>query len=143
MIDEVVQIQRAQANEKGIDISTDVVLPLPTVIGDENRLKQVLLNFVSNGIKYNKDNGRLHITAMPDDNTLMLTIADTGVGIDLKHQEKLFERFYRVPGRPKSSEGSGLGLSIAKRIVEEHGGTVSVSSQLGSGTTFYISLPAS
>ena len=71
LIEEVVQIQQAQANEKGIDISTDIVLPLPTVIGDEDRLKQVLINFVSNGIKYNKENGRLHITAMPDDLSLI------------------------------------------------------------------------
>ena len=110
------------------------------VIGDADRLKQVLLNLVSNATKYNKENGRITISAGCQADELQIDVADTGPGIspeDLKH---LFERFYRIPGS-ESAEGSGLGLSVAQKIVEEHNGRIEVASAVGEGTSFMICLP--
>lgn len=147
IIQDVANLTQSQAAERGIRIETKLApgLPtasrLPTVVGDRDRLKQVLLNLVSNAIKYNKENGRIGIDAQLMDDEVRVTVADTGRGIDPQDIDHLFERFYRVPGSEGVSEGSGLGLAVARKIVEEHNGRIEVESTLGEGTTFTVFLP--
>lgn len=146
VINDVVNITQPQAAERGITITPELAptLPLPDgpirLVGDADRLKQVLLNLVSNAIKYNVANGRITLTARLQDQALNLSVRDTGPGITEADMAHLFERFYRIPGS-EGTEGSGLGLSIANKIVEEHNGRIAVSSTLGQGTTFTVILP--
>ena len=143
---DVVRISESQASERHITIEADLADNLPTsdsewrLVGDSDRLKQVVLNLVSNAVKYNVDNGRVTITAQTKNNECTISIVDTGKGIEPQDLEHLFERFYRIPGS-EGREGTGLGLSVAKKIVEEHNGRIEVSSTLNVGTTFTIYLP--
>ena len=146
IIEDVVNISITQASARNIEIVTELAEDLPgsngitAVIGDTDRLKQVLLNLVSNATKYNTENGRITIRATSQADTVQIDIADTGPGISEQDLTHLFERFYRIPGS-ESAEGSGLGLSVAQKIVEEHDGRITVASTLGEGTTFTIHLP--
>lgn len=146
IIEDVVNISQAQAAARGIEIVTKFARDLPTlgsetaVIGDDDRLKQVLLNLVSNAVKYNVVNGRITLSASRQDDMVQIDVADTGPGIEPEDIGHLFERFYRIPGS-EGAEGSGLGLSVAQKIVEEHHGRIEVSSVVGEGTTFTIYLP--
>ena len=146
VIGEVISISQTQAAARNIEIVLVVAPDLPTttsktaVIGDADRLKQVLLNLVSNATKYNRENGRITISASYQADEVQIDVTDTGPGIDPEDLEHLFERFYRIPGS-ESAEGSGLGLSVAQKIVEEHNGRIEVASTVGEGTTFMIFLP--
>ncbi|MCC6601586.1 MAG: GAF domain-containing protein [Anaerolineae bacterium] len=146
IIADVVQLSQAQAAARGIEIVTQLAPDLPTassqtaVIGDADRLKQVLLNLVSNAIKYNVVDGRITLSASRTASEVQMSVADTGPGIEPEDIGHLFERFYRIPGS-ESAEGSGLGLSVAQKIVEEHHGRIEVASVVGQGTTFTIYLP--
>ncbi|MCA9961840.1 MAG: GAF domain-containing sensor histidine kinase [Anaerolineales bacterium] len=147
LILDVVRIAESQAAARHITITTQLPDDLPRadrqpfLQGDGDRLKQVLLNFVSNAIKYNVENGRITITAQCSDNEIRIGIADTGHGIAAEDMVHLFERFYRVPQSENAAEGSGMGLAIAKKIVEQHGGRIEVASTVGEGTIFTIVLP--
>ncbi|MBK8904218.1 MAG: GAF domain-containing sensor histidine kinase [Anaerolineaceae bacterium] len=146
IIEDVVNISQAQAAARGIEIVMELAPDLPAasgktaVIGDADRLKQVLLNLVSNAVKYNVVNGRITLSASCQANVVQISVADTGPGIEPEDIGHLFERFYRIPGS-ESAEGSGLGLSVAQKIVEEHHGHIEVDSIVGEGTTFTIYLP--
>lgn len=146
VVTDVVRISESQAAERKITIDMELAKHLPTskskwrMVGDSDRLKQVVLNLVSNAVKYNVDNGRVTITAHVKNNEIIISVTDTGKGIEPEDLEHLFERFYRIPGS-EGSEGTGLGLSVAKKIVEEHNGRVEVKSTLNVGTTFSIYLP--
>ena len=148
IIEEVISISQTQAAARNIEIIPELAPDLPTassqtaVIGDADRLKQVLLNLVSNATKYNKENGRILISANCQAAEVKISVADTGPGITPEDMAHLFERFYRIPGS-ESAEGSGLGLSVAQKIVEEHNGRIEVASTVGEGTTFTICLPIS
>ncbi len=147
IIEEVITVSLAQAAARNIEIVPQLAPDLPTessttaVIGDPDRIKQVLLNLVSNATKYNVENGRITITAICQPDTVQISVADTGPGIEPEDIDHLFERFYRIPSSENSAEGSGLGLSVAKKIVEEHNGRIEVASTVGKGATFTIMLP--
>lgn len=141
VVREVMRIQRPQANSRQIVIHYEGRTHIPPILGDADRLKQVLLNLVSNAIKYNRTKGNITIHLQQSEQNLCLSVTDTGDGIAPEHLERLFHRFYRVPGSENKSEGSGLGLSIAQRIVEAHGGKITVESTLGQGTTFSCWFP--
>ena len=120
--------------------------PEPVVVpGDRDRLREVVLNLVSNAIRYNRDDGRgrVDVTLTAEDGHAVLQVADTGVGIPEKDRPHLFERFFRVDkARSRELGGTGLGLAITKWIVEAHGGgTIDFTSQEGVGTTFTVRLP--
>jgi signal transduction histidine kinase len=101
-----------------------------------------LVNLVDNAIKYSKPGGEVKISAHTDDTQVVIEIKDNGIGISQADQQRIFERFYRVDkSRSRTQGGSGLGLAIVKKIAEEHGGTISVESTLGDGSTFQITLP--
>jgi signal transduction histidine kinase len=138
-------VVRPQAREQGIRITVRAPKDLPLVRGDEQRLHQVVLNLMSNAIKYNKPQGRVDVAVgvdHEDKSWVRVTVKDTGRGISEKNLEHLFEKFYRVADAEGFARGTGRGLSIAKQIVEVHGGEITVESELGVGSTFSITLPA-
>lgn len=114
----------------------------PVVQGDEVRLRQVLDNLVSNAIKYSPDGGEIEVGGWADADSVTVFVRDQGVGISEADQEHIFERFFRVDGAlSRKTQGTGLGLYLAKAIVEAHGGTIGVESKLGAGSTFHFTLP--
>lgn len=142
LIEECLQVIRAQAEEEGILLEVNIDRSIVPVQGDRNRLKQVLLNLLTNAIKYNQLGGKVVIRLKQKGESLLLSIEDSGRGIPEEAVPHVFDRFYRVPDQVKDAPGTGLGLAIAKRIIESHGGTISVESQVDRGSTFYIRLPS-
>ena len=131
----------ALAADKKIAFKADVALDLPSGRGDERRLTQVLLNLVGNGIKFT-DSGEVAIKASADNGRYSVLVCDTGPGISEADQSKLFQEFQQADNSiTKAKGGTGLGLAISKRIVEMHGGTIKLETQLGKGSTFSITLP--
>jgi signal transduction histidine kinase len=149
IVADVLHLSQPQADARSVElvVECDPAVPSvtdsPCLMGDRDRLQQALLNLVSNGIKYNRENGRLAIITNCQQDHIYVAVADNGQGISPEVVEHLFERFYRVPGSENQAEGSGLGLAITKKIVEEHNGRISVQSTPGEGTTFTIELPLS
>ncbi|PYV17886.1 MAG: PAS domain-containing sensor histidine kinase [Acidobacteria bacterium] len=115
------------------------------VSGNRVRLEQAFINLLDNGIKFNRPGGEVRVASRRDgDGLVRITVADTGIGIPSEHLPRIFERFYRVDrARSREVGGTGLGLSIVKHVVERMGGSVSVESRLGQGSTFTILLPVS
>jgi signal transduction histidine kinase len=113
-----------------------------TILGDEDRLKQLLLNLVDNGIKYTQPGGTVRLSLSKENGWAQLTVSDTGIGIPAEDLAHIFDRFYRVDkARSRAQGGSGLGLAIARWIVQAHGGGIQVDSTPGQGTTFQVTLP--
>ncbi|MCM3783200.1 cell wall metabolism sensor histidine kinase WalK [Neobacillus mesonae] len=131
------------AEKKQIRLLLDVPEEL-FIEADEDKLKQIFLNLVSNGINYTLEGGRVKITASisKDEENVVFQVSDSGIGIPKNDLPRVFERFYRVDkGRSRNSGGTGLGLSIVKHLVELHHGQLAVESELGTGTTFTVTLP--
>jgi len=129
------------AAEKHLALNLDVAPDLPTGRGDERRITQVLLNLVGNAIKFTED-GEVRIEAKSSNGAFVVSVSDTGPGISEDDQHKLFEEFQQAESHSARKQGStGLGLSIAKRIVELHGGRIWVESSTGNGSTFTFALP--
>jgi heavy metal sensor kinase len=128
------------AGARSITLATQ--LQNATMIGDPSRISQVVANLLSNAIKYNQDGGSIAVTTEILLGDAVLTVADTGTGISPEDQKHVFDRFFRTDkARSRAVGGSGLGLAICKSIVEAHGGSVEVSSELGVGTTFVVRVP--
>jgi signal transduction histidine kinase len=108
---------------------------------DPDKLKQVVINLISNAIKYNRPNGKVIIGSSDEGETVTFFVQDTGRGMLPEHVDMLFNKFFRVPGSEKMAAGTGLGLSISKKIVEGHGGQIKVDSVIGEGTTITVTLP--
>jgi len=131
-----------KASRKQIVLEIDVPAELPAVRGDAMLLREVLQNLLDNAIQYTPEGGRIRVTATAGEREVILTVVDTGIGIPLADQERIFERFYRVDAaRSREAGGTGLGLSIAKHIVETHGGRLWVKSEVGHGSAFSFSIP--
>ena len=129
------------AKERGIKIRCDLG-PAET-FGDADRFSQLITNLLTNAIHYNKPNGEILVSTHSENGGAVLTVTDSGQGIAAEDIRHVFERFYRADKSRSRSEGrSGLGLAICKAIVDSHGGTIDVSSELGAGTTFTVRLPA-
>ncbi|WP_395243874.1 sensor histidine kinase [Agromyces sp. MMS24-K17] len=136
-----IEALRPRADEQRLSIDVANVEPV-VVRGDAFRLRQVLDNLVSNAIKYNRLGGSIQVAATAEDGTAWVTVRDTGIGIPAAELPKLFERFFRSAAVQKGAiHGSGLGLPIAKDLVEMHGGGLHAESVEGSGTTMIMSLP--
>ncbi len=141
LIRECMEILRPQADTEGVELNVNADKMLAPVMGDRNQLKRLLLNLVNNAIKYNRRGGWVQVSLEDQGEMVLLQVSDNGRGIPADGLDKLFDRFYRVPDHESRVVGSGLGLAIAKKITQNHGGTISVESELGSGTTFSVSLP--
>lgn len=141
LLNEVADLMRTRITEEGLKFKMEITPPLPEIQGDEDKLKQVLLNLISNAIKYNRPNGTVVLGASKYEKEISFYVRDTGRGMKPEHAEKLFQKFYRVPGSEKIATGTGLGLSISKKIVDAHGGTIQVNSKEDYGTTFTVSIP--
>jgi signal transduction histidine kinase len=138
MLMECCQVVEPGAAENGIEVVRDLPEMLPAFYGDRDKIKQVFFNLFSNAVKYNQPGGKIFLRAWAEPEQLIFEIKDTGVGIPTESMPYLFEKFYRASS---TVAGAGLGLSICRRIVENHGGSIDAQSQLGSGTTFRVRLP--
>lgn len=116
--------------------------PNAQVLADPDAMNQVFGNLIENGIKYGRSGGKLRVGARPLEDAVEFWVQDFGPGIASEHLERIFERFYRVDkARSREMGGTGLGLAIMKHVVQAHGGRVRAESELGSGATFYFTLP--
>jgi signal transduction histidine kinase len=133
---------RERAQRHGIALSLHVDPRLGEVQADERKCKQILLNLLSNAVKFTPDGGRVAVTARLDTDKAEISVADTGIGIAREDHQTVFEEFRQV-GRDytKKAEGTGLGLALARRFVELHGGTIRLDSEPGKGSTFTFTLP--
>jgi signal transduction histidine kinase len=120
-------------------VAVHVPVELPGVRADKARITHVLLNLLNNAIRYTPPGGRITVEAAVEDSMVQFRVSDTGQGIAPEYQSRVFERFFRVPGQ--NTGGVGLGLAIAREIVQAHGGAIHVESQEGKGTTFRFTLP--
>ncbi len=128
--------------KKGIILETSVPDDLPAIIGDEESLVRVFTNIIGNATKYTPEGGKISVSLKSDQYYINVSISDTGSGIPPEKLELIFEPFYRCGGKNERSSGSGLGLTFCKKIMESHKGSISVSSKVGEGTTFVLTLPA-
>jgi signal transduction histidine kinase len=136
-----VEEMRPEAQRKHIELALSAA-GLPHVAVDPARITQLLGNLLSNAVKFTPDGGRVEVRLRKDGDQLELAVADTGVGIPAADLERIFERFYRTAiARRQAIQGTGLGLTITKAIVEAHHGTIAVDSEEGRGSTFTVRLP--
>jgi two-component system, OmpR family, phosphate regulon sensor histidine kinase PhoR len=131
-----------KASRKQITLDIEIPPGLPPVRGDASLLRDVLQNLVDNAIQYTPPGGRIRVSAHVNSNEMVIEVMDTGIGIPLIDQERIFERFYRVDAaRSREAGGTGLGLSIAKHIIDAHDGRLWVESTVGEGSRFSFSIP--
>jgi signal transduction histidine kinase len=142
-IDNAMTLVRERAMRHGIQLERTVAADVGALVGDERKVKQVLLNLLSNAVKFTPEGGRVEVRAGAVNGDVQISVSDTGIGIAPEDQQAIFEEFRQV-GRDHAGkrEGTGLGLALAKRFVELHGGTLRVESELGKGSTFTFTLPA-
>jgi signal transduction histidine kinase len=138
MITDIIDNHRFRLNE--LSIKTEVST-LPDCRGDSSRINQVFSNLFDNAIKYSDSerSGVIHISGYKDKDQSVYCIEDNGIGIAPEHQAKIFEIFYQL--NPKEVRGDGMGLTIARRIIEKHNGRIWIESKAGRGSKFFVSLP--
>ena len=124
----------------GVEVSVEIPADLPLVLGESEKIRQVLSNLMDNALKFTPPGGRITVSARPGHRNVIARVSNTGDGIAPEHLPHLFERFYKVD-RSRHDLGTGLGLAIVKHIVLAHGGDVDVESSLGEGATFTFTLP--
>lgn len=140
-IRDVYESNLLEAQRHGHTVKLELEPGLPQIIGDRERILQVMMNVVSNAIKYTPDGGQIRISAGRAEGRVWMEVADNGIGIPAADRGRIFERFYRVDkARSRESGGTGLGLSIAKEIVERHQGTIGLVDREGPGTTIRMEL---
>ncbi|MGP1256147.1 MAG: PAS domain-containing sensor histidine kinase [Kiloniellales bacterium] len=145
IFDEAVRMLRPLAQERGIAVTVEVqVDPLPQIRGDVRRLRQVALNLISNGVKYNRRGGSVKVTLTREPaGGVRVVVADSGIGIAPENQERVFEPFTQLNrAQSERQEGTGLGLPLCRQLVELHGGYLTLESRTGEGTAVIIDLPA-
>ena len=143
LLKECRDVMITKADEEKIQIIIEPTQGLPALEADRDKIKQVILNLISNAIKYNHPNGSVTLRAEAGEEELNISIQDTGIGVPEQDLPHLFEKFFRVREHESKATGTGLGLSICRQIVQGHGGRIEVKSKLGNGTTFTIRLPRS
>ena len=137
---ECIELVRPLADRRGIKLDCD--LAAVQCLGDAERLSQVVTNLLTNAIQFNRDQGKIRVSLAANDSSALFQVADTGEGIPAEDLPHIFERFYRADKSRSRAEGrNGLGLAICKAIVDAHGGSLEVASQVGAGSTFTVKLP--
>ena len=143
-LENAVTLVRERAARHGIALHLDLDPRLDQLVGDERKVKQVVLNLLSNAVKFTPEGGRISLTAVRRDSSVEIAVTDTGIGIAPEDQAAIFEEFRQVGSdETRKQEGTGLGLTLAKKFVELHGGRIWVESKLGTGSTFTFTLPVS
>jgi signal transduction histidine kinase len=143
-LENAVTLVKERAARHGIALHLDLDPRLDQVVADERKVKQVLLNLLSNAVKFTPEGGRISLKASRRDGAVEISVTDTGVGIAPEDQAAIFEEFRQVGSdETRKQEGTGLGLTLAKKFVELHGGRIWVESKLGTGSTFTFTLPVS
>ena len=140
-IDNALTLVRERATRRGIILGSAIDRHVGSIRADERKVKQVLLNLLSNALKFTPEGGRIDVGATVNERVVDVSVVDTGVGIASEDQEAVFEEFRQVGTADKKVEGTGLGLALCRRFVELHGGRIWVKSQVGQGSTFTFSLP--
>lgn len=142
ILEKLVDFMQPLAKENDVSLEPASLSGTDLVQGDEESLEQVFSNLISNAINYNKPKGSVKISVKEEGEFIVTEIQDTGIGISKEHLPLIFDQFYRVSrSESQKSKGTGLGLTIAKKIVEAHRGSIHVSSELGKGSTFTVLLP--
>ena len=140
-IENALTLIRERAGRQGVKLELDLDERLGEFAGDERKVRQILLNLLSNAVKFTPEGGRIGIRAIPVDGGVEIVVSDTGIGIAPADQEAIFEEFRQVGSdRTRKQEGTGLGLTLARKFVELHGGGIRVTSELGKGSTFTFTL---
>ena len=143
LVDEAIVDFQVLADQAGLQLYGECAAPVPLVLGDTEHLRRVVDNLVGNALKFTPPGGTVAVRLSGANGQVTLQVTDSGIGIDPQHQDRVFERFYQVDGTSRRTHGGcGLGLALVKEIVERHGGTVTVESQPGEGSTFTVTLPA-
>jgi signal transduction histidine kinase len=140
-IDNTLTLVRERAHRRSIELQRDVDAQLGVVRADERKVKQVLLNLLSNALKFTPEGGRVAVRATMYGGSAEIAVTDTGVGVAPDDQATVFEEFRQVGKAEKKAEGTGLGLAISRKFVELHGGRIRVTSEVGKGSTFAFTLP--
>jgi signal transduction histidine kinase len=140
-IENALILVRERAGRRGITLRSEIDERLGTIRADERKVKQVLLNLLSNALKFTPEGGRIDVRGSVTDGMAEISVADTGVGIAPEDQETVFEEFRQVGTAAKKVEGTGLGLALSRKFIELHGGRIWVKSQVGEGSTFTFTLP--
>jgi signal transduction histidine kinase len=141
LLDECGTLMQTLADEEKIEVITEDLLESLQMEADREKIKQVVMNLVSNAVKYNSTGGWVKIGAEVLQNDVVIRVQDNGIGIPREALPHLFEKFYRVRSSEAKAVGTGLGLSICKQIVQGHGGRIEVKSEAGLGTTFFVHIP--
>jgi two-component system phosphate regulon sensor histidine kinase PhoR len=138
--EEVIAQFSPQVKRKQLSISKELSTELPTVPADKERVRQVIANLVHNAIKFTPAGGRITVTSRAPEGAVSLEVTDTGIGIPREDQARVFERFYKGD-KARTGEGTGMGLAIAKHVIEAHGGSIWIESEEGKGSNLGFSLP--
>jgi signal transduction histidine kinase len=142
-LENALTLVKERATRHGIALDIDIDPALGEFVGDERKIKQVLLNLLSNAVKFTPEGGRIGVKAALADGAVEIAVSDTGIGIAPKDQEAIFEEFRQVGSdEARKVEGTGLGLTLTKKFVEMHGGRIWVESEVGKGSTFRFTLPS-
>jgi len=142
LVERTVHMFRERAIRLGISITAEIEREFPPIYADERKLKQLLYNLLSNAIKFTAEEGRVTVRVRCIDEAVVLSVADTGVGIAEEEQTRIFETFYQVDSTlVKAKQGTGLGLALVRQIANLHGGQIRLTSKLGVGSEFFFELP--
>jgi len=139
LVHSAMEAHRAAAELQKVRLCASIADGDDQVMADPERLGLVFSNLISNAIRHTPSGGAIDVRVQPNNGLIRFEVADTGEGIPQEHQRHIFERYYRVPG--SNSKGAGLGLSIAKEMVEAHGGDIGVNSEPGRGSMFWFTIP--
>jgi signal transduction histidine kinase len=142
ILQRTVELMRLSAEEKGVELTFDVSDDLPSFNGDRGGIQAIFVNLISNAIKYTAKGGSVHGSLEQAGKDIRFKVVDSGIGIPPEDIDRIFEKFYRIKtDETRTISGSGLGLPIVKGIVDAHGGSIHVESEVGKGTVFIVSLP--
>jgi signal transduction histidine kinase len=141
ILQNVVNEQLPFASEKNQSISLDILPSVPMVLADQRRLEQIVVNLVTNAIKFSGENGKIEIKLRRKGNKLIVAVKDDGPGVSEEEQERIFQPYYRIEADRQRFPGLGLGLALSKQLVERHGGSMWIESTAGKGSIFTFSLP--
>ncbi len=142
-VQRLIEVMRVDIDARRHRVSFTADADLPALTADKERIEQVVINILSNAVKYTPEGGQIDVSVTGVADTIRIRIADNGIGVPAEDMEHIFERFYRVEkSRTSETGGTGLGLAIAKELIEAHGGTIEMESRLGEGSAVIITLPS-